>query len=160
MSIVGQLPSDLGMKRIITACCLVLIGNFAIAYAQRVKPRTFDPLLSKLVSVKWLSNHDPGFGGGNEFYKLSEEFLKTHDPSDFRRMVHDRNPIVRAMGLLCLAQVDGDKDFLTLLSHWKDEEEVYLHQGCVVSKLTIAEFTQRLLINPYFLDPEGKRPAM
>ena len=75
-------------------------------------------------------------------------------------MVHSRNPIVKAMGLLCLAQLDSDKYWLTLLSHGKDNEEVYLHQGCIVSKVTIGEFTQRLLSNPYFLDSAEKRPAM
>lgn len=148
------------MKRIVTLCCLVLLCNVGIAYAQSARPRGFDPQSSQLVSVKWLSNHDPGFGGSNDFYKLSKEFLKFHDPSDFKRMVYSRNPIVKAMGLLCLAQVDPDKYWLTLLSHWKDNEVVYLHQGCIVSKITIGEFAQRLLSNPYFLDPEEKRPAM
>lgn len=127
--------------------------------SQSSKPRGYDPLSTKLASVKWLSNHDPGFGS-NEFYKLSKEFLESHNPSDFKRMVYSRNPIVKAMGLLCLAQVDFDKYWLTLLSHWKDNEEIYLHQGCIASKVTIGEFAQRLLSNPYFLDPGEKRPAM
>jgi hypothetical protein len=148
------------MKRIVTICCLVLLGNVAIAYAQSARPRGFDPLSVKLASVKSLSNRDTGFGNGNEFYKLSKDFLESHNPSDFKRMVHSRNPIVKAMGLLCLAQLDSDKYWLTLLSRWKDNEEVYLHEGCIVSKITIGEFTQRLISNPYFLDPEGKRPAM
>ena len=85
---------------------------------------------------------------------------KSHNPSDFQRMVHSRNPIVKAMGLLCLAQLDFDKYWLTLLSHWNDNEEVYLNEGCIMSKITIGEFTQRLLSNPYFLEPQRKRPAM
>ena len=136
-----------------------MLGNVGIASSQTFKPRGYDPLLTKLASVKWLSNHDPGFGG-NEFYKLSKEFLLSHNPSDFKRMVHSRNPIVKAMGLLCLAQVDSDKYWFTLLAHGSDKEEVYLHRGCVVSKLTIGEFTQRLLSNPYFLEAEEQRPAM
>lgn len=149
------------MKRIITAFCLVVIGNVAIASAQTEKPRRFDFLPNQVISVKSLSNHDPGFGGDNEFYKLSKEFLKTRDVSDFKRMIHDRRPIVRAMALLCLAQIDFDKYWLTLLSHWKDSEQVYLHEGCIVSRITIGEFTQRLLRNPYFLEPDGKRrPAI
>ncbi len=157
---VGRLLLVINMKKILTVCCLVVLSNVAIASSQTSKPRGYDPLLTKLATVKWLSNHDPGFGGGNEFYKLSKEFLESHNSSDFKRMVHSRNPIVKAMGLLCLAQVDSDKYWFTLLSHGKDNEEVYLHQGCIVSKVTIGEFTQRLLSNPYFLDAGEKRPAL
>jgi len=108
--------------------------------------------MNKLLTVKWISNHDPGFGGSNEFYKLSKELMKSHDSSDFRRMVNQRNPIVRAMGLLCLAQTDKDQYFLLLLSHWKDTERVYLHQGCIVSRITVGEFVQRLFLDSHFLD--------
>jgi hypothetical protein len=148
------------LKRIVTVCCLVLLANVGIAYAQNAKPRGYDLLSTRLASVKSLSNHDPGFGDSNEFYKLSQEFLKHHNQSDFKLMLFSRNPIVKAMGLLCLAQVDFDKYWLTLLSHWKDNEEVYLHRGCFVSKVTIGEFAQRMLNNPYFLDPLEKRPEM
>jgi hypothetical protein len=148
------------MKKILTVCCLVLLGNVGIALSQSSRPRGFDPLSTELVSVKWLSNHDPGFGSGNKFYTLSKDFLESHNPSDFKRMVHSRNPIVKAMGLLCLAQLDFDKYWLTLLSHWNDTEEVSLNQGCIMSRITIGEFTQKLLSNPHFLEPQGKRPGM
>jgi hypothetical protein len=141
------------MKNVIIISCLVLVGNITIAQAQSAKPPAFDPLMNKLLTVKWISNHDPGFGGGNEFYKLSKELLSSHDRSDFSRMVNHRNPIVRAMGLLCLTQTASDENVLLLLSHWKDDEMVYLNQGCIVSKITIGEFAQRLLRNPHFLDP-------
>jgi hypothetical protein len=159
-AVVGWLLLMINMKKILSVCCLVLLGNVAIALSQSSKPHEYDPLSTKLASVKWLSNHDPGFGGSNDFYKLSKEFLVSHNPSDFKRMLYSRNPIVKAMGLLCLAQVDPHKYWFTLLSHGKDNEEVYLHQGCIMSKVTIGEFTQRLLSNPYFLDAEEKRPAM
>ena len=158
--IVGWLLMVMSVRRIVIPCCFVLLGNVGLAWSQSARPHGFDPLMTKLVSVKWLSNHDSGFGGSNEFYKLSKEFLKTQNSSDFQRMVYSRNPIIKAMGLLCLARIDFDKYWLVLLSHWQDNEEVYLHQGCIVSKITVGEFTQRLLRNPYFLDPEEKRPAM
>jgi len=143
------------MKNLITACCLSLLTSVAIAQAQSVRPRAFDPAMNRLLTVKWISNHDPGFGGSNEFYKLSKELLESHDSSDFRRMVNQRNPIVRAMGLLCLAQTDKDKYFLLLLSHWEDAEQVSLQQGCIVSKITVGEFVQRLFLNPHFLDEKS-----
>jgi hypothetical protein len=129
-----------------------MLCGFGVADAQVVRSRGFDPSMSKLLTVKWISNHNRSFGGSNDFYQLSKEFLKSHDSSDFRRMVNQRNPIFRAMGLLCLAQLDRDQYFLLLLSHWTDPEEVSLHEGCFVTRITVGEFVQRLLVNPRFLN--------
>jgi hypothetical protein len=148
------------MKSLICAC-LLLTFCVAPVFPQGAKPtQLYDPLSSKLRAVKWLSSHDRGFGGGHDFYLLSKEFLATRTAKDFKRMVNDRDPIVRAMGLLCLAQADADELHLALVLHTGDKAEVYLHEGCIVSKITVGEFARRLLSNPYFLDPEGKRPAM
>jgi len=143
------------MKNFIGTVCLILLGSVASVEAQNVKPRVFDLTMNRLGRVKWISNHDTGFGADNEFYKLSQELLKSHQSTDFSRMVNQRNPIVRAMGLLCLAQTDQDESFFLLLSHWSDAEEINLHQGCIVSKITVGEFVQRLFINPHFLDPSA-----
>ena len=149
------------MRRLACACVLLLIGCVAPASGQGEKPHTlFDPLSSKLRAIKVLSNHDRGFGGSNDFYVLSKEFLEHRTVKDFKRMSSDFNPIVRAMGLLCLAQTDAEEHYLTLALHADGKEEVYLHKGCIVSKITIGEFARRLLNNPHFLDPEGKRPAV
>ena len=129
-----------------------MLCGFGVADAQVVRSRGFDPSMSKLLTVKWISSHNRSFGGSNDFYQLSKEFLKSHDSSDFRRMVNQRNPIFRAMGLLCLAQLDRDQYFLLLLSHWTDPEEVSLHERCFVTRITVGEFVQRLLVNPRFLN--------
>lgn len=132
---------------------LLLIAGVITAHAQSAKPSAFDPLMTELAQVKWISNHDPGFGTPNEFYKLSKQFVKTHTAADFRRMLNHFNPIVRAMGLLCLAQKEKDESFIILLAHTKDEAVVYLQRGCLRSEITIGEFAKRLLIEPDFLDP-------
>lgn len=140
---------------------LLLAGCITPVLGQGAKVRpAFDGLPSKLQKVTAISNHDPGWGGSNDFYRLAKEFLKNRSTTDFRFMLNDSNPIVRAMGLLCLAQSDAEEHSFTLLAHTGDTEEVYLHDGCLISKITIAEFVRRLLQNPYFLEPEGKAPAM
>ena len=144
------------MRYLITVCCFVMLGSFAVAEAQVSRPdRRFDPAMNKLLKVKWISNYDRGFGSDNEFYKLAKEFLNTRDSSEFRRMANQRNPIVRTMGLLGLAQTDWDQSFDLLLLHRQDPERVFLHQGCIVTQLTVGEFVQRLLVNPHFLDPQN-----
>lgn len=101
-----------------------------------------------------------GWSGKPEFFELSKESLWAGTERDFKRFLSDRNPAVRAMGLLCLTQTDFDKHFLTLFSHTKDKREVSLAHGCIVSRITVGEFANRLLANPYFLEPEGKKPVM
>ncbi len=141
---------DNAMKKLVPVCFLVVLGAIS-AHAQTAK--ALDPAMTELMKVKWISNHDPGFGGGNEFYKLSKQFVKSHTAADFRRMVNHFNPIVRAMGLLCLAQTEKDASLQILMSHSRDEAEVYLHEGCLMSKITVGDFAKRLLIEPDFLDP-------
>jgi hypothetical protein len=138
------------MKNLVTV--LLLLAGVTTAYGQSAKPTSFDPLMTELARVKRISNYEPGFGSPNEFYKLSKEFLKSHTTADFRRMLNHFNPIVRAMGLLCLAQKEKDESFLILLAHTNDEAVVRLSQGCLVSEITIGEFAKRLLIDPDFLD--------
>lgn len=149
------------MRKLMCVCLLWLFVSIAPVVGQTANPHPlFDTLSSKLRAVKSLSNYDRGFGGTNEFYNLSKVFLRERASEDFERMLDDKNPIVKAMGLLCLAQMDADEYAPILSAHTKDEEEVYLQQGCNVSNITVGEFAQRLIKNPYFLDPEGKSPAM
>ena len=148
------------MRNIICVALFLLVGCASPAIAQVDTRPFFDTLPARLRAVKSLSNHDPGFGGRNDFYLLSKEFLRRGTVKEFKAMARDRNPIVRAMGLLCLAQTDADEHYLTLLLHTKDKEEVYLHEGCIVSKITVGEFARRLQENPYFLEADGKHPAV
>ena len=145
--------ASINMKNLITVCCLLLLGGVTTAQVQSATPVTLDPLMTQLLKVKWISNYDPGFGSPNEFYKLSKQFLKSHTTSDFHRMTNHLNPIVRAMGILCLAQTAKDDSFMVLLSHSNDEAVVYLSQGCFRSEITVGEFAKRLLADPNFLDP-------
>ena len=140
---------------------LLFVCCSAPVFAQGDRPRLlFDPLSAKLRAVKVLSNYDRGFGSRNDFYLLSKEFLEYRTVKDFKRMARDRNPIVRAMGLLCLARMDADEYSLMLALHPEDKEEVYFWQGCNVSRITVEEFARRLLSNPNFLDPGGERTAL
>ncbi len=148
------------MSKLMCAALLLLASCASPVVAQGEKQPFFDTLPAKLRAVKYLSNHDRGLGGRNDFYLLSKELLSRGTVKEFKAMARDRNPIVRAMGLLCLAQTNADENYVMLLLHAKDKAEVYLHEGCIVSKITVGEFVQRVMSNPHFLEPEGRRPAM
>lgn len=146
------------MRRVAGLFCLLLIFGFPV-FGQSLRTRTLLVWeFSKLRSIKYVSNYDQGWGRANEFYQLSKDFLGNGRPDDFMLMLKDRNPIARAMGLLCLSQLDAERYSQTLLSYANDSEKVTLHQGCIGSELTIGQFAQQLLKNPYFLEPEGKLP--
>ena len=145
------------MRRVLGSFCLLL--GFAHVFGQSIRTRTLLIwVFSKLRSIKHLSNHDQGWGAANDFYKLSKDFLGNGTPEDFMLMLKDRNPIARAMGLLCLSQLNAERYSLTLLSYANDNEAVTLCDGDVFYKITIGQFAQRLLKNPYFLEPGGKLP--
>src|SRR5687768_8136816 len=124
-------------------CCMALLifGCFSSALGQGIKSEALCCLpISKLKSVDVLSDYElVGWTGKHEFFRLSKEFLRDGTERDFKRFLSDRNPVVRAMGLLCLAQTDLDKHFLTLLSHTKDKEEVSLAHGCVISRMRVCK---------------------
>jgi hypothetical protein len=67
------------------------------------------------------------------------------------RVRKESRPVVRAMGLLCLAQLNAEKYRALLSPHTTDKESVYLSQGCIGSTITVGEFAERLLKNPFFL---------
>jgi len=81
------------MTNLIIVFSFVMLVGFGVAEAQVARPRALDPSMNKLLTVKWISNHNPGFGGSNDFYQLSKEFLKSHDSYDFKRMANQLNPI-------------------------------------------------------------------
>ena len=115
-------------------------------------------VIGRLQAIKEISNHERiGWGSANnEFYNLSKELLKMRMEKDFRQMITNSSPVVRAMGLLCLTQMNEDERYSTLSPFIEDPERVSLAEGCMISTITIGEFARRLLANPYFLEPGGR----
>src|SRR6266850_1398453 len=98
-------------------CCMALLifGCFTSGLGQGMKFESLNGLpISKLRSINVLSDYElVGWSGKHEFFELSKEFLWAGTERDFMRFLSDRNPVVKAMGLLCLAQTDFDRHFLT-----------------------------------------------
>jgi hypothetical protein len=155
---VGQRASrEMNRNRSILVTCLIIVASCASVFPQNSKRQIFfDDLSSRLRAVKSVSNYDHGWGNNNEFYKLSKDFVGRRSFEELRRMTNDKNPVVRAMGLLCLAQSIPAEDRVILWAHVSDKETIYFHQGCGFSMITVGDFTKELIRNPYFLEPEGK----
>lgn len=105
----------------------------------------------KLRGLKQISSATPGWSPPGEFYKLSVELLRYGNEDEFEKLLKDENPIVRVMGLVCLAQLGFEKHAPTLRAHVPDEEVVALAADCSVVNLTVGRIAGMLLKNPDFL---------
>jgi hypothetical protein len=64
-------------------------------------------LLEEVRKLQQVDGEAVGYGGGpGPFCLLSRELQKRAKPADFRKWADDPNVFMRAMGLVCLAQVD------------------------------------------------------
>jgi len=89
------------------------------------------------------------------FFMISEGLMfgatsKTHTRENFVFLAQNNNPIVRAMGLHCLARTDKHSAQI-LKSHLKDTSSINCLKGCISRDMTIGEFPRELLHNAYFL---------
>jgi hypothetical protein len=105
----------------------------------------------KLRTVKQVSSATPGWTPPGEFFKLSLELLRYGNEDEFRKLLTDDNPILRVMGLVCLAQLDFEKHSQTLREHATDQAVVALADQCTVSNLTVGRIAGMLLKQPDFL---------
>jgi len=79
-----------------------------------------------------------------DFFKLSKIFIQKGKEEDFLKLTSDANPVVRAMGLLCLAQ--HKKSISTLKEHLTDKGLIhYCAGGCTVWTITVGNFVRKLL---------------
>lgn len=106
----------------------------------------------KLRSLKQISSATPGWASQpGEFYRLSVELLRYGSADEFEKLLKDENPLVRVMGLVCLAQLDFEKHSRTLRAHAIDKAVVTLAHECVISHPTVGRIAGMLLENPDFL---------
>jgi hypothetical protein len=113
----------------------------------RVRLRVIVPIAGFLPVLSGRSVGPSGLKG--IFFQLVRAALPVGTVDDFCRMLSASQPQVRALGLvcLCLRQPANLKDLVAPLS--SDESKVKIRPfGCVVTELTLAQLTQRLLRDP------------
>jgi hypothetical protein len=93
-------------------------------------------------------------GGPGAFFKLSKIFLERGKEEDFLKLTTDESPVVRSMGLLCLAQ--NGMCVQTLKEHLSDNGIVgHFPLGCVGTRITVGSFVRKLLHDPSHLGHLG-----
>ena len=105
-----------------------------------------------------------GFGlAPGEFHSLSQEALRAGTPDDFKRLLTDWTPLVRVLGLICLAQsVSAVEVEVASAAAFLDTDKAVITftNGCVTNQTsTVADMTRQIVEGRFFLSGErvGRR---
>jgi hypothetical protein len=150
------------MKRtLLTALSISLLTGCAdvqthttTKYTAAVVSPSLEPSMRSLRNLEVVDG-DAVYESGMEgrFYKLSCKFLQRGTESEFFRLLHDPNPVVRVMGIWCLNKTDSVKHKNTIEDMYQDSEEVsFAPVGCIVETTPVGEIARQVVRNPYLLE--------
>jgi len=108
--------------------------------------------IEQLRKIERVTGISVGIGGGpGEFFELSKVFLRKGKEEDFLNLTEDENPVVRSMGVLCLAK--HTKSANKLKKHITDSGIIYYFPGgCMGTRITVGKFVRNLLLAVNHLD--------
>jgi hypothetical protein len=135
-----------------TILLLLTLAFDSLAAGQGIKNRPLvDILVSKVSTLTVASGSEVGFGRAvGEFYKLSKAILRCGTVDDFKEMLKSDSPMVRVMGLVCLAQTIDEREFEDVIrAQAEDKAEVSYVIGCIIYKATIGRIAEKLAKNPF-----------
>lgn len=151
------------MILMLSLASLLPLGSVSAAVdgGNEDRAANFRNAVEKLRSVKVIGGSATGFTlTPGEFFTLAQECLKNGTREDFKGLLEDRNPVVRVMGLVCLAQSDQAAYAEVAEAHKGDSAAVSYMIGCVIRHATVGRIAERLVKEPFFLGREaGQLPA-
>ncbi len=103
-----------------------------------------------------------GFGlAPGEFHKLSAEALRHASLDDLKALLAHENPIVRVLGLICLAKSVSPAEFLAIAKPlYVDGAGVRITNGCVLNQsATVGAIAEQLAEHRFFVTAEDRRSA-
>jgi hypothetical protein len=107
--------------------------------------------LAKLKAVDGKAVYYAGLKG--KFYKLYEIFIVNKNEKDFLKMLKNKSPAVRIMGVLCLAQKNKAKYENEIKKLYDDEEKIdFFPHGCCGRTETTGKIVRLIMINPRLLE--------
>lgn len=95
-----------------------------------------------------------GFGlAPGEFHKLTEDALRHASLDELKALLAEDNPILRVLGLICLARSVGSKEFLAIARPlYHDGAKVKITNGCVLDQsVTVGAIAKQLAEGRFFL---------
>jgi hypothetical protein len=121
----------------------------------------FTAVVSKVRRLESVSYRVGWTLAAGEFHKLSEESLRYGSLEDLHALLKDESPILRVLGLICLARSVGPEQFLAIAKPlYADRAQVKITNGCVLNRnTTVGGIAEQLAEDRFFLAAEDKRPA-
>ena len=99
--------------------------------------------IEQLRKIERVTGSAVGIGGLGEFFELSKVFLRKGKEEDYLNLTEDENPVVRSMGILCLAK--HTKSANKLKKHITDSGIIYYFPGgCIGTRITVGKFVRNL----------------
>ncbi|MDQ3816573.1 MAG: hypothetical protein M3362_02640 [Acidobacteriota bacterium] len=121
------------------------------------QPSAFEVAIRKVRRLESIS-YRIGFAlAPGEFYKLSQECLKYGAADSFRALLKDESPVVRVLGLICLAKSLNAEEFAEAARPvFTDDAQVRYTNGCVLNqRATVGQIARRLAEGSFFLADEN-----
>jgi hypothetical protein len=85
------------------------------------------------------------------YYEISKIFIKHAKERDINILLANKNPIIKAMGLICLANNKDISINIRLYNYVNSTEKVQLQLGCVVGESTLGILAKHLIDDPKYL---------
>jgi hypothetical protein len=150
--------------------CLLLSGteasaqeplNQALQVDLAVSHSIFAAVVRKVRRLESLSYRVGWTLEAGEFHKLSEECLRYGSLEDLKALLGDESPIIRVLGLICLAKSVGPEEFLAIAKPlYVDRAQVRITNGCVLNRsATVGAIAEQLAGHRFFLTAEDKSAA-
>lgn len=144
------------MQRLLRVTALVVFALCATPRAVQAEERLPATLAEANVCLRQLQQVEGSAVGDGatpgRFFLFSQVFLRLGHEADFVALVADENPIVRAMGYVCLAQVSPDKVVPILKSRLGGRDTFTCFPGgCVGFPITEGEFVRSVLSDRHYL---------
>ena len=142
------------------SCCafaLALLASFAPSVNALNKKSRFDAAVVRLRKMKFVMARKIGpsaLTAPSEYYRLMLQCLKYGSEEDFERLLENRRPVVRVMGLVCLAQANPARYKSIHGKYVSDEAHVWVAHGCVLAQSTVGHIAKLLLKEPKLLELE------
>ena len=155
---------------IVSLMCLLLSGpeasaqerlNRALQVDVAVSQSAFTAVVRKVGRLESVSYRVGWTLEAGEFHKLSEECLRYGSLEDLKALLGDENPILRVLGLICLAKSVGPEEFIAIAKPlYVDGAQVRITNGCILNRnATVGAIAEQLAGDRFFLAAEDKSPV-
>lgn len=139
------------MKKLFSLILIIIITIFTGCMNNEIEIYRIKTGLKKLDTI---GSSIVGAGASeHQFHKYYQELKEIGQKSDYHNFLSNKNSIVKAMGIYCLANTLSYAEAQSILNKYIDDDTqvVLLRYGCISETITLGDFTLESLVNKDFL---------